>query len=96
MTWTNTTQQVAIAFPVATRRAYFGGRLVSQWNGVYMQSAVQDRLGSVGKYYPYGEERNSPPLSNDQVKFSTYTRDSGTDLDYADLRYGSRFETASN
>ncbi len=85
--WNNTQTQVTIAFTVATRRSYFGGKLVAQWNGAYMQSAVQDRLGSVGKYYPYGEERNSPPLINDQVKFATYTRDSGTGLDYADQRY---------
>jgi hypothetical protein len=25
-----------------------------------MQAAVQDRLGSAGKYYPYCEERNAP------------------------------------
>jgi RHS repeat-associated protein len=48
---------------------------------------IQDRLGSVGKYYPYGEERNSPQLPNDQVKFATYTRDSATGNDYADQRY---------
>ncbi len=87
VTWTNNQTQVAITFVVVSRRAYFGGKLVGQFNGSYMQSAVQDRLGSVGKYYPYGEERNSPPLINDQVKFATYTRDSGTGLDYADQRY---------
>jgi RHS repeat-associated protein len=51
------------------------------------QPVIQDRLGSVGKYYPYGEERNSPQLPNDQVKFATYTRDSATGNDYADQRY---------
>jgi RHS repeat-associated protein len=56
-------------------------------SGGVMLSAVEDRLGSVGKYYPYGEERNSPQFPNDQVKFATYTRDSGTGLDYADQRY---------
>jgi RHS repeat-associated protein len=35
----------------------------------------------------YGEERNTPQLTNDQVKFATYTRDSATGLNYADRRY---------
>ena len=85
--WTNTQTQVAIAFQASARRAYFGGKLVAQMAGGVVTSAVEDRLGSVGRYYPYGEERNSPPLANDQVKFATYTRDSGTGLDYADQRY---------
>jgi RHS repeat-associated protein len=69
-------------------RVYFGSKLI----------AAQDRLGSIGKYSPYGEERNSPPLADDQVKFATYTRDSATGLDYADQRYHAfalgRFMTA--
>ncbi len=85
--WNNTQTQVAISFQAQARRAYFGGKLVAQSQSGVMLSAVQDRLGSVGKYYPYGEERNSPQLPNDQVKFATYTRDSGTGLDYADQRY---------
>jgi RHS repeat-associated protein len=47
----------------------------------------EDRVGSRGKYFPYGEERNSPALPNDNVKFATYTRDAATGLDYADQRY---------
>ena len=72
-----------------TERIYFGGRLVAQQsvNQGAPVPIVQDRLGSVGKYYPYGEERNSPQLPNDQVKFATYTRDSATGNDYADQRY---------
>ncbi len=90
--WNNTQTQVAITFQAQARRAYFGGKLVAQSQSGVMLSAVQDRLGSVGKYYPYGEERNQPQLPNDQVKFATYTRDSGTGLDYADQRYyGSTF-----
>ncbi len=85
--WNNTQTQVAITFQAQSRRAYFGGKLVAQSQSGVMPSAVQDRLGSVGKYYPYGEERNSPQLPNDQVKFATYTRDAGTGLDYADQRY---------
>ena len=83
-----TTNQVAITFGPVAVRSYFGGRLVGQQLGSNdLQPVVQDRLGSVGKYYPYGEERNSPQLPNDQVKFATYTRDSATGNDYADQRY---------
>jgi len=84
--WNNaTTQQVAITFG-CNARIYFGGKLVATSYST-LQATVQDRLGSVGKYYPYGEERNSPQLPNDQVKFATYTRDSATGNDYADQRY---------
>ncbi len=72
----------SIAFG-GTTNTYFAGRMVLQ-NGV---AFIQDRLGSNGKYFPYGEERNYPALPNDQVKFATYTRDSATGLDYADQRY---------
>ena len=79
---------VAMGFSYTNTRVYFGGRLVGQQVGANGYLAViQDRLGSVGKYYPYGEERNSPQLPNDQVKFATYTRDSATGNDYADQRY---------
>ena len=81
----------SVGFAVWTKRTYFGGKLIGemmagQMSGL-MQPVVQDRLGSVGRYYPYGEERNTPPLANDQVKFATYTRDSATGNDYADQRY---------
>jgi RHS repeat-associated protein len=81
--------QSTISFYMTQERSYFGGKLVGQLTGSagFMQAAVQDRLGSVGKYYPYGEERNAPQLTNDQVKFATYTRDNATGLDYADQRY---------
>jgi len=66
-----------------TLAVFFGGKRVAVSGAAF----VPDRLGSKGKYYPYGEERNSPPLANDQVKFASYTRDSATGLDYADQRY---------
>ena len=61
-------------------KQWFGGRLV----------LLQDRLGSKGKYFVFGEERTNvtpanPP--NDQEKFATYTRDGATGLDYANQRY---------
>jgi RHS repeat-associated protein len=58
-------------------RVYFGSRMLGN----------EDRVGSRGKYFPYGEERNNPALPNDQVKFATYTRDAATGWDYADQRY---------
>jgi len=45
-----------------------------------------DRLGSIGKYYPYGQERPSA-TTNGTEKFATYFRDAETGLDYADQRY---------
>jgi RHS repeat-associated protein len=77
-----------ITFTMASERAYFGGKLVAQVNPSYgyLTAAVQDRLGSVGKYYPYGEDRTGQPGS-DSVRFATYTRDSATGNDYADQRY---------
>jgi len=60
----------------------------------------EDRLGSVGKYLPYGEDKlgaSGNPV-NDSVKFATYTRDAGTGIDYADQRWhaqgGGRFLTS--
>jgi RHS repeat-associated protein len=63
---------------------YFGGRRLT----------TQDRLGSVGSYYPYGEAKSGSVSNADS--FATYYRDS-TGLDYADQRYYSvngRFTTA--
>jgi len=72
---------------------------VNQWFGGRLLKG-EDRLQSVGKYFPYGEDRYSPNPSNpanDQEKFATYTRDSASGLDYAMNRYYSsvigRFQT---
>jgi len=73
-----------------TRNIYFAGRLI-QSNG---STVLTDRVGSVrmteagtaSKYYPYGEEVNSP-TSNGREKFGTYTRESSSGLDYANQRY---------
>ena len=63
---------------------YFGGKLIKNKNGwVY-----PDRLGSIGKYYPYGIERPSA-TTNDTEKFTGYFRDAETGNDYADQRYES-------
>jgi RHS repeat-associated protein len=55
---------------------YFGNRRL----------VPQDRLGSVGKYYPYGEDKSSSNPTGDTWKFATYWRDSYSGLDYADQR----------
>jgi RHS repeat-associated protein len=61
---------------------YFGGRMVKNAQGwVY-----PDRLGSIGKFYPYGTERPSA-TTNGTEKFTGYLRDGETGLDYADQRY---------
>ena len=81
----------AITFEADYKRTYFGGRLVSQ-DGVHpmivdrTHSMRVDSSGAPCSFFPYGEER-SCTSTDDQVKFETYTRDSGTLLDYADQRY---------
>jgi RHS repeat-associated protein len=47
----------------------------------------QGRLGSIGKFFPYGQERTA--TANGTEKFATYTRDAETGLDYAQNRYHS-------
>jgi RHS repeat-associated protein len=63
---------------------YFGGKLIKNAGG-YIN---QDRLGSIGKFFPYGQERPSA-TANGKEKFATYTRDAETGLDYAQNRYHS-------
>jgi len=53
---------------------YFAGRRLT----------TQDRLGSVGSYYPYGEAKSGTVSNADS--FATYYRDS-TGLDYAQERF---------
>ena len=55
---------------------YFGSRRL----------AVLDQLGSVGTYYPWGENRGSTDPQN-TWSFATYWEDSVTGLDYANNRY---------
>src|SRR5271170_2995808 len=67
-------------FTLVSLNTWFGGRLLKP----------QDRLNSLGKYFPYGEDRYSPSPANPangQEKFATYTRDAETGLDYAYQRY---------
>ena len=62
---------------------YFGGKLLKNAQGW----VNQDRLGSVGKFFPYGQERSA--TANGTEKFATYFRDAETGLDYAQNRYHS-------
>ena len=61
---------------------YFGGRMIKNAGGY----VYPDRLGSIGKFYPYGQERPSA-TQNGTEKFTGYLRDAETGLDYADQRY---------
>ena len=83
-----------LSFTLTATNVYFGGKLISK--GTYNSSGsgdkvtlapiVADRLGSIGKFYPYGIERPSA-TANDTEKFTGYYRDASTGLDYADQRY---------
>ena len=64
---------------------YFGGKRVGTVTSGTTFSFAQDRLGSNGSYYPYGEARGTVP--QDDVGYATYTNDSATGLEYADQRY---------
>jgi len=72
----------SMSFGQLETRVWFGSRLVAL-NG---NPVVPDRLGSNGKYYPYGEDRTGAP-GNDEERFATYMRDSISNLDYAMNRY---------
>jgi RHS repeat-associated protein len=63
---------------------YFGGKLIKNGNG--NNWVYTDRLGSVGKYYPYGQDKGSSNPSSGE-KFTGYFRDAETGNDYAVNRY---------
>jgi len=73
---------------MAGQNVYFGGKLVAKGvspNVTNLQPVAADRLGSIGKFYPYGQEINQ--TADLTEKFTGYFRDAGTGLDYADQRY---------
>ena len=78
----STLRALGAPYPGTGTEYYFGGKLVKNVSGY----VFADRLGSIGKYYPYGQERPSA-TANGTEKFATYFRDSDTGLDYADQRY---------
>jgi RHS repeat-associated protein len=69
-------------FEVGRLEMWFGGRLVVRSYGAAEEATgvTLDRLGSEGRYYPYGEARDGGSM------FATYRRDA-TGLDYANQRY---------
>jgi len=87
----------AITFALATANYYFGGKQIAKvyWQVPWSQTwpfantvtyVGSDRLGSFGKYYPWGQEKPSATANNTE-KFTGYFRDAETGLDYADQRY---------
>ena len=93
--WSVTGQKVAsynivmgssITFNIGVANYYFGGKLVGHFAGGGYVGLSNDRLGSVGKYYPYGQEKPSA-TTNGTEKFAFYFRLSETGFDYADQRY---------
>ena len=64
---------------------YFGSMLIKNGNSP-TNWVYSDRLGSVGKFFPYGVERPSA-TTNGTEKFTGYFRDNETGNDYADQRY---------
>ena len=67
---------------MTTSEYYFAGRLIKNNTG-YVAS---DRLGSIGKFYPWGQEKPSA-TTNGTEKFTGYYRDLETGNDYAVNRY---------
>ena len=87
LTYTNLAQQGQQANYVwyATQTGtnyYFGSKLVKNASGY----VGRDRLGSIGKFYPWGQEKPSA-TTNGTEKFTGYFRDAETGLDYAVNRY---------
>jgi RHS repeat-associated protein len=83
---------------LSTEYVYFGSRMIARGTAgyggggndssgdVYIASVATDRLGSIGKFYPFGQEKPSATM-NDTEKFTGYYRDAATGLDYAVNRY---------
>jgi RHS repeat-associated protein len=74
--WSLTSSGSTVTLTATTTNIWFAGRLLTP----------EDRLQSIGRYFPFGEDRTfTKPVNpaNDQEKFATYTRDSATLLDYA-------------
>ena len=67
----------SVVFVAKREYWYFGSRLLT---------IPADRVGSLGKYYPYGEERGTA-TADEAYKFATYFRDGDSGLDYAVNRY---------
>ena len=71
----------SLAWSAGATQVFFKGRLISRSGG----TVQEDIRGSVGGYFPYGEDRTT--TANDVIKFASYVRDSLSGLDYAHHRY---------
>ena len=87
--------QNVVQFSLTSTNVYFGGKLVAKGTASFQNSTndlvqlvavTADRLGSIGKFYPFGQEKPSA-TANDTEKFTGYFRDAATGLDYADQGY---------
>jgi RHS repeat-associated protein len=78
----------AVTAALAVANLYFGGKQIAKWpTGQYSPIYTgSDRLGSFGKYYPWGQEKPSA-TANGTEKFTSKERDAETGLDYFGARY---------
>lgn len=83
----------AITATCGSWEVYFGGKRVALVNYGVATYTREDRLGSTGKYFPYGEVCTAGP-ANDPNGLASYANDSITGLDYADQRYFSSINLA--
>jgi RHS repeat-associated protein len=83
-TWALSASGSQLIATMTSSNYYFAGRLIKNNVGY---DAI-DQLGSVGKFYPYGQEKPSA-TTNGTEKFTGYFRDAETGNDYAINRYPS-------
>jgi RHS repeat-associated protein len=74
-----------LASSATTLAVFFRSKRVGITANGITTAFIQNRIGSQGNYYPFGEARGTVP--QDAVGFATYTQDSATGLDYANQRY---------
>ena len=75
----------SIVFQLNVANYYFGGKLVGHYTSGSLSAISSDRLGSIGKFYPYGQE-NPLATTNGTENFTGYFRDRRR-ADYAKNRY---------
>ncbi len=77
----------SITFSMGVANYYFGRKLMGHYTSLTGLAVVgTDRLGSIGHFYPYGQEKPSA-TTNGTEKFTGYFRDSETGFDYANQRH---------
>ncbi len=81
-TWALSTSGSQLIASNLETHSYFAGRMIQNVHGY----VAADRLGSIGTFYPYGQEKPSATTDGTE-KFTGYFRDLDTGLDYAVNRY---------